>query len=42
MTVSLVFIFFFSGYEHSIANMAFFALTWVHGGLAGLPLDHAA
>ena len=41
MTVSLVFIFFFSGYEHSIANMAFFALTWVHGGLASLPLDHA-
>ncbi|TDR77918.1 formate/nitrite transporter family protein [Paludibacterium purpuratum] len=28
MTMLLVFVFFFSGYEHSIANMAFFSLSW--------------
>jgi len=31
----LVFVFFFSGYEHSIANMAFFSLSWFSG--AGIP-----
>jgi nitrite transporter NirC len=28
VTMLLVFVFFFSGYEHSIANMAFFSLSW--------------
>jgi len=28
MIMLLVFVFFFSGYEHSIANMAFFNLSW--------------
>ena len=41
MTLCLVFVFFFSGFEHSIANMAFFALAWVYGGLDALPLSHA-
>lgn len=31
----LVFVFFFSGFEHSIANMAFFALAKMQG-MAGL------
>jgi nitrite transporter NirC len=35
MIMLLVFVFFFSGYEHSIANMAFFSLSWFSG--AGVP-----
>lgn len=35
MIMLLVFVFFFSGYEHSIANMAFFSLSWFSG--AGMP-----
>jgi len=35
MIMLLVFVFFFSGYEHSIANMAFFNLSWFSG--AALP-----
>ncbi len=31
MVMFLVFVFFFSGFEHSIANMAFFALALLHG-----------
>ncbi|GGY12952.1 formate/nitrite transporter family protein [Paludibacterium paludis] len=30
MVLFLVFVFFFSGFEHSIANMAFFALAFLH------------
>ena len=41
MTLCLVFVFFFSGFEHSIANMAFFALAWVYGGLDALSISHA-
>jgi len=32
----LVFVFFFSGYEHSIANMAFFSLSWMFS-VSGTP-----
>ncbi|PTU70574.1 transporter [Chromobacterium haemolyticum] len=31
MILLLVFVFFFSGFEHSIANMAFFSLALLHG-----------
>lgn len=42
MVMLLVFVFFFSGYEHSIANMAFFALAELHNmpGLNAADIIH--